>query len=220
IIGTTWQAVRAIDAEQRTQEELEQKKKEHARAESNFRRALAAVDSLLLEVGEKTLAEEPHLEHIRRRLLEKALQFFEEFLKEKGDDAGVRFEAALASRRVGAIRDTLGQHDEADQDFLRGIALLEKLIDESPGPGAYRQELAIVLHGRANLLARLSRIAEAAQVNQRAIDLDETLLAADRDNLDIRMGLAQCLRFRGKVLQERRQLAEALTAARRAADLL
>src|SRR5262249_39781375 len=93
---SVWQAIRARQAENaatigfgQAREELAQKIKEQERAEANFLKTLEAVDQFLTEVGEKELAAMPHLEHVRRRLLEKALSFFEEFLQSRSADPAV-----------------------------------------------------------------------------------------------------------------------------------
>jgi serine/threonine protein kinase/tetratricopeptide (TPR) repeat protein len=215
-----WQAVRAVQAEGRTQVELELKKQQHARAEANFRRTLAAVDGLLLEVGEKDLRAEPHLEHVRRRLLEKALHFFEEFLQEKGDDPSTRFEAALACHRVGDIRHILGPHQQADEDYLRGIGLLEQLAADFPAEAAYRRELALTLDDRAVLLLHLGQHKEASGINQRAVELQEELSAADPDDAGTRIALAKSLSLHAELLNGQRRSEEAIQACRRALDLL
>src|SRR4030095_4927362 len=77
-VFSAWQAIRATRAEGQTLAELREKEKqytraenERARAEAHFLKTLEAVDALLTEIGQKELASMPHMEPVRRRLLEK-----------------------------------------------------------------------------------------------------------------------------------------------------
>src|SRR5262249_17785792 len=63
-------------------------------AEANFKRALDAVDQMLTRVAEAQLAHVPQMEPVRRDLLQEALRFYQEFLRERGDSPVVRSEAA------------------------------------------------------------------------------------------------------------------------------
>ena len=223
VVGTVvsiQQALRAQAANRQTQAELEQKNLQYARAEANFNRALEAVDSLLLEVSEKDLATEPHLLELRRKLFAKALKFFDEFLRENGDDPATRFEAGLAYRRVGDIRDTLGEFELADQDYRRGTALLEALVAAFPVPPSYRLELAWILHERAMLQSSLGHDREAEQLNDRARKLQQTLLEQDAKNTKVRRGLANSQRLRALLLQRKQRYPEAIAASRQAVALL
>ena len=199
---STWQAIRATQAEQHAQSELEQKKQQYERAEANYLKTLEAVDQLLTEVGEKELASMPHLEHVRRRLLGKALQFFEEFLQAKGTDPTVRFEAGLAYRRVGDIRGLLGEHQQAEQAYGQAVGLLDQLRAEAPAKRVYRQELARAYRGRAVVLAALGRREAAAKANETAVKLQEELVAEDPDHPDYRNDLAEQPELPGRSISE------------------
>jgi hypothetical protein len=67
---------------------------ERDRAEHNFQLAMRAVDGMLTEVGDEQLAFEPRMEEKRKALLSKALELYQEFLKEKEHDPRVRLETA------------------------------------------------------------------------------------------------------------------------------
>ena len=80
---------------------------ERDRAEKNLRVALAAVDKMLTEVAEKDLHSEPRSELKRRRLLERALAFYQDLLRDRGNDPSLRRETALAQLRLADIRRLL-----------------------------------------------------------------------------------------------------------------
>jgi serine/threonine protein kinase len=111
-------------------------------AETNFKRSLDAVDKMLTRVGETELLYVPQMEPVRRDLLQDALRFYQEFLRERGDSRVVRAEAAGAYTRVGKIQSQLGQSDEAEAAFRQAATLLEELLAESPDDPALGNDLA------------------------------------------------------------------------------
>jgi serine/threonine protein kinase len=190
----TWQAVLARQAQRQVQSELKEKDKQFQRAEANFLQTLQAVDGLLSEVGEKELASMPHLEQVRRRLLGKALTFFRNFLRTRGEDPTVRFEAALAYRRVGGIGWLLGQHGPAEEACGRAIEFLDALRTEEPERPLYRHELARAYLVRARLLATVLGRAEAAERDYpQALALLEDLVTNDPDRPDYQEDLGTAL---------------------------
>jgi tetratricopeptide (TPR) repeat protein len=168
-VVSTWQAIRALDAEALAQQRLEaetharqdadgsrqqaENERDRARkaeqqaddarqqAEANFQKALDAVDQMLTEVGRESLAHVPQMEPVRRALLEKALQFYQDFLQQKGSDARLRFETGRAYQRVSDIYWRLGQKPEAVEACRQAIDILEKLEAEFPEGVDYRDQL-------------------------------------------------------------------------------
>ena len=90
------------------------------RAEGNYGEALAAVDRLLTRVGDERLVQVPHMEHVRRGLLEDALSFYRGLLEKRRDDPALLFETARAQGRVARILHLLGQHGESEAAYDEG----------------------------------------------------------------------------------------------------
>ncbi len=112
-----------------------------AARDNNFRRAREAVDRVFTLAAEK-MAGEPHMEPIRRALLEDALEFYQGFLKQKGTDPLVRHETARAYRRVGSINELLGRPEQTEAALLQALTLLQQLAADYPSVPEYRAELA------------------------------------------------------------------------------
>ncbi len=68
--------------------------------------ARRAVD-LLVEVSEAEMADNPLLQDVRRRLLETAVDYYQDFIDAHGSDAAGQAELAAGQRRVRAILDEL-----------------------------------------------------------------------------------------------------------------
>jgi tetratricopeptide (TPR) repeat protein len=110
---------------------LQTAEEQRERAEANFQKARDAVDSMLTEAAEK-LADVPQMEQVRRALLEDALEFYQGFLDERGDDPDVQSEAGRAYRRVGDIRRMLGEINAAEQAYRQSIEVLEEVVADFP----------------------------------------------------------------------------------------
>ena len=111
-------------------------------AEENLRLARGAVDSMLTEVGEKSLADIPQMEEVRKRLLEKASDFYRIFQWQKPDSPELLKESALAYRRLGDIRRFQSQTPEAEEAYLQAIKQLRHLSTQYPERQDVRWELA------------------------------------------------------------------------------
>jgi tetratricopeptide (TPR) repeat protein/tRNA A-37 threonylcarbamoyl transferase component Bud32 len=185
--------------EARKEHELwQQAERQRLRAEARFRDAREAVDVMLTEVGGIKLAHEPHMEKIRRELLEKAVAYYGRFLKDKGDDASLRWEAGLARLRLGEIRRMLGEPGRAEAEYRKGLAQIEDLERTSSGQLKYRRELAIGYNNLANLLREVGKLPEAEKLNGQALTLRREL-PSDAANLK---DLAAVCNNRGIILQK------------------
>jgi serine/threonine-protein kinase len=165
-------------AQTKEAEALKQKDKAEAqweRAEANFKSALAAVVQLLARVKDDSLAHEPRMELLRRRLVEDALQFCQDFLKQKGDAPAVRHETAIIYRHMGDIQKQLGVHAAAEEAYGAAVRLFEGLADEFPQRPAYRHELVACYSNLGSLLADTPRRKEAEDLFRRALTSQQAL---------------------------------------------
>jgi serine/threonine protein kinase len=93
-------------AYQEALDKAEEARHQRARAEQNFRQAREAVE-FLTQVCEEELAGRPQLVDLRRRLLETALAFYEDFLSAHQEDPATQAELVAARTRVAAILEEL-----------------------------------------------------------------------------------------------------------------
>jgi len=135
------------------QEKANEAAKQYARAEEHLRIAREAVDRLFTQVAER-IEWQPHMEQIRRELLEDALKFYLGFLEQKSDDPEIRLETASAYRRVGEIHRELGNESKSTDARRRSSRLLQQLHLDYRHDPTYRDELA---HSNFELGAALHR---------------------------------------------------------------
>ena len=180
------------------------------RAETNFRLAREAVDQMLTEVGQETLSRVPHMEPVRRALLEKALGFYEKFLVQEGDDRATRLETGRAFRRVGDIRELLGQHDRAGAAYRSSIEILGALAASRPSDLDCWRELASSHRKHGDCLAKAGRNpTEAEHQYREVIELLRGILKRSADDPADRLAWAEAQNNLGVFLYFRGRLEEA-----------
>jgi hypothetical protein len=118
---------------------------ERSRAEANLKLAMQAVDESLSSAGREQGRESsgsPQLEQFRRRLLEKAGDFYSGYLaKQEANDPEFHEQAARLHSKLGDINRLLERPEDAVAQYKEAIGELEKLHRNSPHNAAYRQGL-------------------------------------------------------------------------------
>jgi len=182
-------------------------------------RARKAVDEMYTEVAQKWLSQQPQLELLQREFLLKALDFYQDFARERGSHPDARRGAARAERNAADILGKLGEHHRAESAYRRAVEIQEPLINEFPKVPEYRMELAKSYISLANLLRETGRLAEAERANSRALELREALVVEFPKVPDYRNDLASSYLMCGFGLGERSQFVEAERSVRRAIEL-
>ena len=81
----------AEEAQRQAQASALEADAQRQRAEANFAKARTAVDDSFTKISESQLLKVAGMQPLRRELLQSALGFYEGFLKERGDDPGLRW---------------------------------------------------------------------------------------------------------------------------------
>ncbi len=136
------------------EEAKQQAEEQKHQAESNFAKAQKAVDDYFTTVSESQLMRVPGMQPLRRELLQSALAFYQDFLKERGDNPTLRGELAAAYLRVGRIRSELEEGNEANKAYEKAREVYEALTKAVPESVEWR-------HGLAQCYFWLGRIDEA-----------------------------------------------------------
>src|SRR5262249_11152329 len=132
---------------------------------------------VLTGVSEERLLNEPGMQPLRRELLESALPYYREFLRQRGDDPATRAELARAHFHVARITDLIGPESAALAAYERARGLFESLARAHPDVAWYRQDLAKVWNNIGNILGRQGgRRAEALRAHREALALRRRLV--------------------------------------------
>ena len=156
----------ALAQEANTQREL---------ADQHARLARRAVDDMFTRLAQKWLADRSQLEPVQREFLEKALQYYEEFSRLKGQDPAVRENLAGALYNVGAIRLRLGMVKPAEEAYRRSLAIWRELADLSPANAEMCYWVAETADSLGDLLLANGRLAEAADAYRACRDAAQKL---------------------------------------------
>ncbi len=132
------------------------------KAEDNFAKARAAVNDYLTAVSEDERLKAPGLQALRVQLLQSALQFYQEFLKERGTDPTLRQELASVYYKIGEIYQDLGQPQAAKPARTQSRRMYEALSADHPDDAA-------IQYGLAMSLARTGSSAEAAAILEKLV---------------------------------------------------
>jgi serine/threonine protein kinase len=125
------------------------------RAEANYATASQAVDDMYVQVAERWLADEPHMEPLQREFLLKALAFFERYVEQEGETPAAQLQVARAQRRCGEVHFRLGEFPQAKQAFQHAIHRLKK-YDGLRSNIEARVELAKSHHGLGEVLGEMA----------------------------------------------------------------
>jgi serine/threonine-protein kinase len=106
-------------------------------SESRLNQALAVVDDLFTRVSEDELLDEPGMQGLRKELLEKALEHYENFLSQRNQSSGasdtrILDEVAKSNFRYGMIQKLLGKLDSAQDALYEARSIQDKLVKQSP----------------------------------------------------------------------------------------
>jgi serine/threonine-protein kinase len=199
------------DANARTREERDL-------ARQNFDLARRAVNDYLTRVGQNPLLKEQGLHALRQELLEAALGYYRDFLRQRSTDPKLRSETAAAHERVGDILLELGRPTDALAAYDQGIALIEPLVRERPGDPVFAMAQVRVEAGRLQALKEISS-REALITFDRLKVLGESVLARGQDMENLPNVLARAYAAAAIILRNTGRIDDALRAALRAHEL-
>jgi tetratricopeptide (TPR) repeat protein len=209
-------AQRDADARRREAEasRAEAQRQSHA-AEASFARARRAVDDAFTQVSESKLLAVPGLRTLRADLLGSALAYYEELLKEHGDDPTLKRDLLRTRLRVARVFSELGQTEKSRDSYRAAADGYERALRQRPDDPDLKAGLAEALFG-------CPPGADSAHVPhlQRVIALREDVLRARPGDLANRKALAVTLDALASELRSHAiEPVEAVAASERAASV-
>ncbi|MBY0527140.1 MAG: protein kinase [Gemmataceae bacterium] len=177
---------------QRTKAEtnLREAQKQKARAEESFRQARQAVDDFFTTVSDSRLLNVPSLQPLRKELLDLALKYYQEFLKQHGNDPTIQKELARAYFRVGLINSQLGDGAKSLAAYQQSLEVYQQLLRADPDSVEYQHMAAAVGHNIAIHQIAHGRYADAERVLRDTVALREKLARSAPDNSLLQQSLA------------------------------
>jgi tetratricopeptide (TPR) repeat protein len=181
LLATAWrreshQRQLAEDAAKEATAKTAEAEAESARAERNFRRALQAVDEMFTQVGVSDLVDVPQKEPVRRALVQKALEYYQGFLKERPDDPELAYETGRAWVRVGYARRILGELPGALQAAQQAKAIFDSLDAEHSANPDHRLGLMSAYEEIAMNQMMSNQRVDALETRRKALELMEAIV--------------------------------------------
>lgn len=218
-------AVAARDNATRAEALAVSEKEYRTRAERHFARAHDAVNKFSTTFSERDLMNLPGMQDSRKGLLEDALRYYQDFLKEHAGDPQLERELAEALVRVARIRNAVGSRTESLAAYLDARAAYEKFVAASPKDREVRRKLASTCMGIGLARMAVAQTEEGMRDYDRARNLYAELLkeepedpiamdgqAATLGNLALRHLETGKIADARAVLEEARRLREAMLA--------
>lgn len=192
--------------------------RQQVKTEEHLQLALQTLDEIYLRVVEERFGQNPNHQE-DRDLLQSALRFYEQFAEQNRDSPQVRYQTAVAYRRVADIRQRLGQQEKARQAYERSLELFEGLTGDDADSPTYRYQAAAARSKHGQLLWSMGRLDEAGHALDQALAGLSTLALAMPREFACRCELAATYNLRGLFRREVGRLREAEEDIRRALAL-
>jgi serine/threonine protein kinase len=205
VLGGLWYAAQlraAVEESTRNARSAEERRQE---ALANARKARDAVDHMLTEVAEKHLVQIPQTETMRLALLNKALEFYQDFAREPEAGWDIRLEKARAFHRVGDIYRYLERYPDAETAYRQAIESFLLLKGERPQDVDVEQHLARSYNNLGIVYRAMRRREESETAHRTALDIRNQL---DRDH-------PEEIRHQADLAQSYHNLADLCRSARR-----
>lgn len=188
-------------------------------SERSFHQAQQAVDDYLVRVSESRLLRVPGMQPLRKELLETALEYYQEFLRNRPANSSSKAELAIAYDRIGVITSQIGSKAEALRASQRGLDLWEQLARDEPATELVQYRLAMALNEVGMSQAELGKTTEALRLFKRARRIWDQHAKDDAHGESFREGRAKTLNNLARLLQSTGEHTQALTAFRQAAEV-
>ena len=183
VIGILWNWQHAVQSNQR--------------AEANLENARNVIDEYFTLVSEETLLEQPGFHDLRDKLLNSALDYYEQLIENNSDNPELLADKAGAHAKVAHISAVVGKLEKARTNYEIAIELYEFLAERDvEDPTKTIKQLK--LRGEyANVLLRMG-VENKARVEVKAvIELSEALTPLSLDDQQIGLVLVNAFRLLG-----------------------
>ncbi|HEY1599439.1 MAG TPA: serine/threonine-protein kinase [Pirellulales bacterium] len=190
-ITSTWQAIRARQAEAIAEAGRNEAEVQRRRAEVNFQKARQAVDKYVASVRDsKLLSEETH-QPLRKELIESTLAYYRQFVEQYQNDPTLQPELGSTYVHIGQINNDIGSKEQACEWFRKGVDVYQRLCCQNPDNVDYQCMLVDALNGSAAVLRDSGHPVESARASQRSLEICKILCRDHPGEARYAAGLAQ-----------------------------
>jgi serine/threonine-protein kinase len=161
----------------RTSRALENSEQARRRERKAFEEERKAIDDWYTQISEDTLLNQPGLQRIRKDLLLRSRDYYENFLVKSGNDETVQDELARAQFRVGWITDEIESPVKAMSSYEKAREMQTRLLDADPENSERLKDLGDT-HNRIGMaLHKQHQLDRSLEAYQNAISVRSRLTA-------------------------------------------
>ena len=202
----------AIAAEEKSEKKLDI-------ADANFEAAQKAVDDFFITVSEPDLLNEPQMEPLQKKLLEKALDYYREVVSQQAFNPKLKAKLGDAHGRVGSVLSQLGEHEDAVAEYEEMRDIFELLDKAYPGHPEYAKGLVRSYHNLSISLDNLGKYEESISACGKVIAIYERLAEGPLHLPGYAEGLGTAYNNHGSLLQHVSKFEEAVTEYHKAIEI-
>jgi serine/threonine protein kinase/tetratricopeptide (TPR) repeat protein len=174
-------------------------------AEHNYQLARQAVDRYHTEVSESVLLNEPGMEPLRKKLLEAAREFYDQFVQERRGDAGAEADLGKALDRLARITGEIDSEAKAVGLEEEALQIFTRQAEAHPGAGQ-RSDLAACEYQLGRLYRKTDQMGKAEEADGKAIAGWDELARQQPDDEHYQAELARSRLGLGNVCEATKRL--------------
>jgi serine/threonine protein kinase/tetratricopeptide (TPR) repeat protein len=244
VVGTTWQMLRAMNAESsaaaateearteaeraraeadRANAEAERANTERQRAIDSLKLARNIVDSLYMKLGTRWIADETAPTNFQQNILATAVKFYEDLSQTQITRPGDLSELSLVSSgygRIGLIQHYLQNYEDAVAAREKAIGVIQQALTVEPNNPAIHSSVAEVQFELGQSLVELARFGEAMDAYNKSAAAAKQLVDEEFEPLKHRYWVARSDLGRVAVLAKTGSVTDAMGLAQTVKDEL
>jgi tetratricopeptide (TPR) repeat protein len=145
------------------------------RADRNLSSARQAVEKFLRKTSDNPLLKSADFQNLRTELLESAIPFLEDFVRQSQSDPNLEAERGRVYQDLADLRRELGAQTLALEELAKAEEIFRRLRKTIPDEPAYAHDLADTLITRGALLDEVGRFDPAESALREALDILQPL---------------------------------------------
>jgi serine/threonine protein kinase/TPR repeat protein len=172
-------------------------------SERHYQTAHELLNRFYTRVSEESLLNQPGMQPLRRDLLQQALVYYEQFLKERVDDPTIQDELSTTAYRVGRITELLETVKAAEPWYHRALKMQEQIAAQHPEHFANRVALGDTLNALGGVELAQGRLKDAEEYYERAVEVRRQLTSATPAGFDLQRTLANTIMNLGVISRDK-----------------
>lgn len=177
-------------------------------AERNFGQAQRAVDDFLTRVSKDELGDIPGSQPLRKKLLEKSVNYYLDFLRTRTDDTSLQAKTADTYYRIANVASEVASKNEALDAFSEAIRRQTELVSNHPDDTGYAISLAETRWAMGNAYQDAKEWGLALGQFKKAAEIIGEKIEDDPDNIQLNLLLGRYLAAQGDPLSMQQKYVE------------